>query len=265
MRRRLPFWISLWLGLGLCACSLAPAPTASPTAPPAPTATASATPSPLPSATLTATATLTPSATATATDTPSATPTPVPTYVKLRGEVVIEQAVCHYGPGKPYLYKYGVYLGNRLEVIRRVIGSNYVEIQAIGGDNPCWVRLDYLKLDGDWLNLEPVAADQVVLPLSPYYGPPTGVKAERSGDEVKVSWYGINVSPGKDSLQTPYIVEAWVCQGGQQVFIPAGAYMNAVTVQDEAGCAEPSRGRLLAAEKHGYTKPVEIDWPQPAE
>jgi hypothetical protein len=184
--------------------------------------------------------------------------------VKLRAEVIIEQAVCHYGPGRPYLYKYGVYKGNRLEVIRRVIGSNYVEIQAIGGSNPCWVRLDYMKLNGDWLNLEPVAADKVVLPITPYYGPPAWVRAKRQGNEVVVTYSGIKLSPGKDSLQTPYIVEAWVCQDGQQIFIPAGSWFFSVTIPDEPGCAEPSRGRLLAAEKHGYTRPVEIDWPQPA-
>jgi hypothetical protein len=176
---------------------------------------------------------------------------------------VIEQAVCHYGPGQPYLYKYGVYKGNRLEVIRRVIGHNYIEIQAIGGNNPCWVRLDYLKLNGDWMDLEPVAADNVVLPLSPFYGPPAWVKAERKGDEVVVTHSGIQISPGKDSLQMPYIVEAWVCQGGQPVFVPAGMWGFSVTIKDEPGCKEPSWARLLAAEKHGYTRPVMIDWPQP--
>jgi hypothetical protein len=232
-------------------------PAATLTSPPTITATAS------PSATSTVTPSATPSLTFTPTSTPTATPTPLPTYIKLRGEVLPDQVVCHYGPGKPYLYKYGVIKGNRLEVIRRVSGSDYVEVQAIGGDNPCWVKLEYLKLNGDWLNLQPVAADQVVLPLSPYYGPPAWVKAERTGDDVLVTYSGIKISPGKDSLQTPYIVEAWVCQGGQQVFIPAGSWGFSVTIRDEPGCTEPSHGRLLAAEKHGYTTPVVIDWPQP--
>lgn len=251
---------------GLLAGCAAQAPRQStPTASAAPSAAASSTPTASATASPTASATPSPTASATATPTeiPTETPTPVPTYVKLRGRVIIEQAVCHYGPGKPYLYKYGVYEGNNLEVIRRVIGSNYVEIQAIGGNNPCWVRLDYLKLNGDWMSLEPVAADQVSLPMSPYYGPPAWARAERHGDEVLVTWSGIEISPGKDSLQTPYIVEAWVCQGGQQVFIPAGSWGYSVKIRDEAGCKEPSRGRLLAAEKHGYTTPLDIEWPQP--
>jgi hypothetical protein len=228
---------------------------------PLPTFTANSTITQTPVPTRTPTVTRTSTVTTTAT----ATLTPIPTYVILRAEVIIAQAVCHYGPGQPYLYKYGVYQGNRLEVIRRVEGGNYVEIRAIGGTNPCWVKRDYLKPNGEWNNLQPVAADAVVLPISPYYGPPAWVKAERSGDEVTFTYSGISISPGKDSLQTPYIVEAWVCQDGQQVFVPAGSWFFSVKVHDEAGCKMPSHGRLLAAEKHGYTKPVEIQWPQPVE
>ncbi len=267
MLYRSSIWVMIFLAFVVTACSPWQHATATPTLPielsPSPTATH--TPTPTATQTATVTATAIPTATPSATAAPSATLTPVPTYVKLRAEVIIEQAVCHYGPGQPYLYKYGVYKGNRLEVIRRVMGGNYVEIQAIGGSNPCWVRLDYMRLNGDWLNLEPVAADQVVLPLSPYYGPPAWVKAERRGDEVYVTYSGIQISPGKDSLQTPYIVEAWVCQDGQQIFIPAGSWGFSVTIPDEPGCTKPSHGRLLAAEKHGYTRPVEIDWPQPVD
>jgi len=226
-----------------------------------PVSTATETPTATPSETPTATITHTPTPTATETSTPTPTATATRTYRELRGRVNIAQAVCHYGPGQPYLYKYGVYEGNRLEVLRRVRGSNYVEIQAIGGNNPCWVRVDYLDLDGDWLDLVPVEADALKLPITPYYGPPQGIRVSREGTEVKISWNDIGISPGKDSLQTPYIVEAWVCQAGESVFIPAGTWTTSVSVVDEPGCAEPSRGRLIAAEKHGYTKPVDLEWP----
>jgi hypothetical protein len=66
---------------------------------------------------------------------------------------------------------------------------------------------------------------------------------------------------GDDSEQTPYIVEAWVCQGKEMVFLPLGSYQTTVEVIDESGCYEPSRARLLAAEKHGYTLPVEFSIP----
>lgn len=215
--------------------------------------------------TSTSTATAPPTATVTPTLSPQSTttftPTPTPVYKKLRGEVIVEQAVCHYGPGAPYLYKYGVYQGSNLEVLRRVEGGNYVEVRAIGGTNACWVKVDYLKIQGNWLDLEPVSADQVVLPRSPYYNPPTRVTAQRNGSVVTVSWYGIDLRPGDDSEQTPYIVEAWVCQQGQFIFLPVGTARNAVEIIDEPGCVQPSHARLTAAEKHGYTAFVDIPWP----
>jgi hypothetical protein len=189
-------------------------------------------------------------------------PTPLPVYRTLRGEVTIAQAVCHYGPGAPYLYKYGVYLGSHLQILRRVVPGNYVELQAIGGNNPCWVKIDYLKLeDGTLEDLEPVSAADVPLPWSPYYPPLTGVSARRSGNEVTVSWHALGLRAGDDSEQVPYIVEAWVCQQGQITFVPAGSYQTSVKIIDEAGCAEPSRAWVTAAEKHGYTRRVAVLWP----
>lgn len=228
-----------------------PSASPSPSTTPLPSATASPTPPP------TQTATVTPTVTATST----ATATPVPTYVKLRGKVIIDQAVCHYGPGAPYLYKYGVYKGSNLEIIRREERSNYIEIQAIGGNNPCWVRADYLDIQGDLNDVQPVSAEHVKLPMSPYYGPLTGVSARRDGDVVTVFWNPLVLRPGDDSEQTPYVIEAWVCQNGQFIFTPVGALGQAVEVIDEPGCAETSHGRIFAAEKHGYTRGVTIPWP----
>ncbi|GAP07134.1 hypothetical protein ATHL_02002 [Anaerolinea thermolimosa] len=255
--------VGLFLGL-LNACHSTPTEIAQPTPAspslPAPSLTftvewtSSPTPQPFPT-TVTPTPTFTPQPTATLTTTPT------PAYKILRGEVIVEQAVCHYGPGAPYLYKYGVYQGNNLEILRRVEGSNYVEVRAIGGTNACWVKVDYLRIQGNWLDLEPVSADQVVLPRSPYYQPPTGVTARRNGNVVTVSWYGIDLRPGDDSEQTPYIVEAWVCQQGKYIFLPAGTARNAVDIIDEPGCTQPSRARLTAVEKHGYTAFVEVPWP----
>lgn len=221
-----------------------------------------------PTPTISPTFTLSPSPTLTVkspslTITPTISQTPLPVYTKLRGKVIIAQAVCHYGPGAPYLYKYGVYAGSNLEILRRVKGGNYIEVQAIGGNNPCWVRADYMEIRGDFNSLLPVHPFEVKLPISPYYTPPAWVRAERNGDEVTVEWDALSLRAGDDSEQTPYIVEAWVCQGGQMVFQPIGSYLTRVKVRDEAGCAEVSRARLIAAEKHGYTRPLEIEWPQP--
>lgn len=202
----------------------------------------------------------------TVTPSPSSTPTmtPVPTYIKLRGEVIVDQAVCHYGPGAPYLYKYGVYRGSNLEIIARIQLGKYLEVQAIGGTNPCWLNPDYLKIKGDIQNLRPLSPDEVKLPQSPYYGPLTGVSARRDGDAVTIFWNGLKLRAGDDSEQTPYLIEAWVCQAGEILFNPVGSYKTAVKIADEQGCAEPSHGRIYAAEKHGYTRAVEIPWPQAA-
>lgn len=222
----------------------------------APTVTASSTP------TSSATPTFTPSPSFTPVPTSTETATPIPTYIKLRGEVIIDQAVCHYGPGAPYLYKYGVYKGSNLEIIARAEPGEYIEVQAIRGNNPCWVNPKYMNIKGDLSSVQPIDPIDSPLPMSPYYQPPTRYSARRDGDTVTVFWSQLVLRAGDSSEQTPYIVEAWVCKDGQIVFNPVGTYQLAVKVEDEPGCAAPSHARLIAAEKHGYTRPVTIPWPQ---
>jgi hypothetical protein len=261
-------WKSLLIlmALALSGCNLPSATaTALPTAGspsetvPAPSATLA--PSQTASNTPDASFTPSPSPSATAAPTQTETPTAAPTYVKLRGVVTIAQAVCHYGPGAPYLYKYGVYEGSNLEILAIDEIGVYVEIQAIGGSNPCWVKAEYMKIKGDLKDLQPILTVDVKLPESPYYGPLTGVSARRDGNTVTVFWHPLVLRAGDDSLQTPYIVEAWVCQNGQLRFKPFGSGQTAVQIPDEPGCTEPSHARVTAAEKHGYTAFVEVPWP----
>lgn len=219
-------------------------------------------PTPVPSSTPSlepaATATSTPSPTATIT--PTITNTPVPW---LRLTIKVENAVCHYGPGKPYLYKFAVHKGFNMQALSRDVTGTYMEIQAIGDEgNTCWVNAEYMDIQGDTNTLKMVQPEDVILPQSPYYAPPIGIKIEREGDEVNLIWVPLNLKAGDSSEQTPYIVEAWTCHDGQLSFEPIGTYNNRLVIQDEAGCAQASRARLLAAEKHGYTRPVEIDWPK---
>jgi hypothetical protein len=218
---------------------------------------------PVPTATHTLTPTLTFTETPTATFTATLTFTPIPTYEVIRGKVIIGQAVCHYGPGAPYLYKYGVYEGSNLEIIsRESTTGTYVEIQAIGGDNPCWVKAEYFEFKDDIMKVKPVDVHDIDIGFSPYYGPVTGVSAVRSDDQVTVSWNALVLRAGDDSLQTPYILEAWVCRDGKIVFEPVGSWYTSATITDEKGCSEPSHGRVLAAEKHGYTKWMTVPWPE---
>jgi hypothetical protein len=205
-----------------------------------------------------------PTSTATFTARPTETPmvTVVPTYALLRGDVLV-QANCRYGPGQPYLYKYGLYRGYRMEIIGRNDAGTWVYVRAIGGNNPCWVKASLLEIQGDVQGLESLYPDKAPLPKSPYYPPLTGARAARSGDQVRITWTGVTLRAGDEESPTSplYVAEVWVCRGGQLVFTPIGAYDNVVTVTDEAGCALPSHGRVFLAEKHGYAGPTEIPWP----
>jgi hypothetical protein len=179
--------------------------------------------------------------------------------------VIVEQASCRYGPGAPYLFKYLLIGGSNLEIIGRNATGTWIEIRAIGGHNPCWVKASLMNIKGDVMQVAPIDPenpDAVGLPFSPYYrNVPTGVTASRNGTEVTISWDPFYLRPGDDSEQYPYLVEAWVCQNQQIVFVPIGSYQTAVKVVDEPGCTAPSHARLYAVEKHGYTRYVHIPWP----
>jgi hypothetical protein len=172
---------------------------------------------------------------------------------------VLEQSNCRYGPGAPYLYKYGLYPNTVLEVIGRNDLGTWVVVQAIGGSNPCWVKASQLEVRGDVMSVAPT---YLPLPMSPYYGPVTGVSAVRNGDEVTIAWNPVILRAGDDSEQIPYVVEAWICKDGELVFTPVGSYATLVNIQDEPGCSEPSHGYVYAAEKHGYTRGVTVPWPK---
>lgn len=232
--------------------------------PPSQTALPTATLTPVP--TETPVPTLTPTETATPTETPTATPEPSPTATPgaLRGKVTGEQMACRFGPGNVYLFKYSVFRDTILEIIGRMEYGNYVLVQATKGKNPCWMHGDYIEPRGD-LNHVPYVDPHIVMAWSPYYGALTGVSAQRSGNTVTVYWNALQLRAGDDSEQIPYVVEAWVCQDGEFVFQPVGAYTNAAEVRDEPGCDQPSYGRVFAAEKHGYTQWIRIDWPQPVQ
>ena len=220
----------------------------------------------LPVPTGTATATLAPTPTNTSSSTPTYTSTPTntpePTYVVLRGTVNQKHVSCFYGPSKTYLYKYGLLKGNRLDIIGYMADTGYIEVQAIGGSNPCWMNLEWMDVQGDINMVQPIDPLAIKLPQSPYYGALTWVKAIRTGDDVFITWEELGMSPGDDSEQEPYLVEAWVCRDGKLIFVPVGAYYTETTIVDEPGCSEPSFGRVYGVEKHGYTKPREIPWPQ---
>jgi hypothetical protein len=105
-------------------------------------------------------------------------------------------------------------------------------------------------------------------PYSTLYQPPSVVSASREGNVVTISWQPVFMT--EDDVRG-YLVEAWVCQGGRQVFIPVGRAASfaqnnnsdtmSLQVSDEPGCNLPSNARLYTVEKHGYTAYRMIPWP----
>ena len=199
----------------------------------------------------------TPDYSPTPTLTPSLTPTVTltPTFVVPRATVTVHSQ-CRYGPGAAYLYKYGLFEGTPMEIIGRNEPGTWALIQAIGGNNPCWINASLLKVTRGDLFSVPVT--YIRLPESHLYNPPANVSANRVGNEVTIFWTPIYMT--EDDYRG-YLIEAWLCQAGQIVFTPIHSDATAVKVTDEPGCFEPSSARLYAAEKHGYTKWKLVPWP----
>ena len=189
----------------------------------------------------------------------------------LTGEV-INRTACRHGPGDIYLYRFGLIPTNRMEVRGQMNLWNGKEFQTWVWGLPeffpgeCWINARDIKLDGELANLEVLYPNKVDLPFlrASRWPVPQNVEAERLGDEVTIRWDFFDVPLGeRESENSPrYILEAWLCQDEQLNFTPIPVYeFTKVSVIDQAGCAEPSHGRIILAEKHGYVGPVEIDWP----
>lgn len=192
----------------------------------------------------------TPIFTATITLTPSITPTPAPIIAE-----VLEQANCRYGAGAAYLYQYGLFPGENYVVVARNMAGDWVYVEPRFGGNRCWASVSVFEIKGDVYSVTPL---RTILPKTGFYFPPRGVNAARVADLVVVSWQDIPMSLDDDR---GYLIEAWVCREGQYLFIAVQTYETIINIVDEAGCDEPSTGRLYGAEKHGYTNWVSIPWP----
>jgi hypothetical protein len=230
---------------------------------------ATLTPTPAPTSTATQTSTVTPTATSTVTPTASLTPTPV--FAILQGEI-INRTACRHGPGNIYLYRFGLAPTNRMEVRGRVDVWTGRELQTWVWGLPeffpgeCWINARDIRLDGELTSLEVLYPEKVDLTFlrGPRWPVPQNVEVERVRDQVTIRWDFFDVPPGeRESENSPrYVFEAWLCQEEQLRFISIPVYeFTEVSVIDQAGCTEPSHGRIILAEKHGYVGPVEIKWP----
>jgi len=195
---------------------------------------------------------------------PLPTDTPLPTVESLKAKVTADRLSCRYGPGPEYLFLFGFRAGANIKLIGRVDAENW-NWALVENQVPCWVKTDFLEVQGDFRSLPVVYPGTAKLPITPYYARSEVLSAERKEltSEVTISWVDVPVSLGDyedDSMQT-YIVELWRCQDGQLIFDPVGTRLTYLTFIDETGCSEPSHGQVWVQEKHGYAGPAEIPWP----
>jgi hypothetical protein len=210
--------------------------------------TASATVTRTPRPSQTATVTRTPTITSTATITPTPTRDFPDVTVKM-------QANCRYGPGTAYLYRWGLYPGDKAEVHgRNWNGSWWWILPDNLPESHCWASEIVFE---ETVVPESVPLVQVPLPHTTFAGPPGNVTAERKGNQVTVRWSEVPLS---DDKRRGYLIEAMVCQDG--AFFPLIVQTDALeyTFRDDDTCAGQSGGLLYTAEKHGYSDPVQIGW-----
>jgi hypothetical protein len=179
---------------------------------------------------------------------------------------IVEHSDCMYGPGSVYLYKYSVFTDNPMEAIGRNWDGSWLYIQSIAGWNPCWIQANLVKLASRDVNELPIVYSK--LPYSNQYNSPDA-SAHRDGNKVTISWKADWMS--LDDYRG-YLIEAWLCQAGEQVFDPisyvppfaSNVGSLSITVLDEPGCNLLSNARIYSAQKQGYSNWSNIPWPAAA-
>jgi hypothetical protein len=272
MKRILPL---TFLMFALLACNLpllaqpAPEPTSTPALTELPTVASAETFTPLPtftaSPTGTNTPTLTVAPTATLTLTPTTTDTPGPTAsptFAFPSVTVNQQAHCRYGPSTAYLHAADLYAGDTGTVRGRFQYSKWLFIKFDKLNYFCWVAPSVVDMIGD---ITKIKYTEVFLPVPgvALYHPPQNVVATRNGKKVTITWERVKMTSDDDR---GYFLELFVCQKGAYIwwtFSYPDQFTTSYSITDEKGCPAPSGGKLYTVEKHGYTKPVTIKWPQP--
>jgi hypothetical protein len=214
-----------------------------------------------PTLTFTPTETFTPTITLTPPITPTFTVTATATFA-FPTVTVNKQAHCRYGPSAAYLHAADLYPNDIGTVRGRYIYSKWLYVKFDKLDYFCWVAPSVVDVAGDIstvgykeLNLQSIGSNQ--------YGPPHNVVALRDGSNVTISWDQMVMTKDKDR---GYLLELFVCQNGAYIWWTDSypdQYSTSYTVKDEAGCAQPSSGKLYTVEKHGFSEPAIINWPEP--
>ena len=220
------------------------------------------TPTETPTITKTPTDTFTSTWTYTPSITPTFTRTLTPTFVFPTVTINVANAACLFGPSVEYLWARDLKAGDTGVVWGRSPYNSWLYVKMSNLDIPCWVGPAVVQVTGD---VKRVSVHQIILPIANnLYQPPTNVKATRVGDQVTVTWDTVWMTEDDDR---GYFIEAWICQGGNLVWMPVGRvslpnqWATSYTFTDQQGCSTPSSAELHTVEKHGLTDPVKIPWP----
>jgi hypothetical protein len=228
------------------------------TSSPQSTSTPSLTNSPTqtPTNTPTPTMTLTPTITTTLTNTPS------PTYDFPYIEVNVAAAHCRYGPSKSFLHAADLYEGDHGEVRGRFIYSDWLYVKFDKLNYHCWVSPYVVDVVGDISNMNYVDYDLQSIGSFDLYDPAQIKEVYRRGDEVTIEWTRVPMTEDDDR---GYLIVAFVCKDGAYLWWTKSfedQYTTSYTVEDDGTCSFPSSGLLYTVEKHGFSEPVNIPWPQ---
>jgi hypothetical protein len=250
---------TLVFALSVLSCSL-PLQVITPTPLP-PTLQPTATSTFTPEATLTPTVTLSPTTTLTPTITFTPTISSTPTFA-FPTVTVNKQAHCRYGPSMAFLHAADLYPGDTGAVNGRFEYSGWLYVKFDKLKYYCWVAPSVVDVVGDISTLYYTEPDLQSVGYSDY-PPPGNIKAVRNGDEVTISWDQVEMTTDHDR---GYLIVAFVCQDGNYLWWTDSyedQFSTNYTVRDEAGCPLPSEGVLYTVNKHGFSKPAQIPWPQP--
>ena len=227
--------------------------TATPTVTLTPTSTPTETPTITPTSTITSTPTITP--------TPTITLTPTFDFPKV---VVNKQAFCRYGPHINYLEAADLYTGDTGSVRGRFYLSSWLLIKFDKLNYFCWVAPSVVDVSGDITRINfTEGMAEIITGVSPFYKAPNNILATRDGNKVKITWDKVDMTDDKDR---GYFLYLFVCQNENLIWWPVWLHTRSETsyvVKDEKGCAAPSSGKIYTVEKHGYSSPKTINWPQP--
>jgi len=219
--------------------------------------------------------TVTPTATPYIADTPTALPPtavttpPTATVTPLPPPVTVQvHTQCLYGPDPAYIGRYDILANSQQVAIGRNQDTSWLLVQGSDHKYPCWVKAALVKVDTGSFTDPPVVNPDLT-PYTTLYPPPPAVSANRVGDDVTIFWLPV---PMTEKDYNGYLIEAWVCQSGQQVLVPISyvtswdknSTMMAVKVTDQAGCSESSSARIYSVTTNAYSSPKTVyGWPAP--